>query len=290
MRRAQSWTLLGWCLLAMTGAGAAESAPEQAGARKPAGEAQETKGEKKKEEAEPPEPLPPGLAFRMDRRVFDTTGLLGDNELQRIQMMLEEFQAQTQSTMAVVVLNRLSETGPTAHTDVSGKLLDQYKLVVQNSGQCVLFLIALKDGRVEIRLARGWGDEHRTSVQEIIDKVILPRLRTRDREGNTKPRELVPAVLNGIAELIPALYRKQAVAQPIFGPSVAQFVSKSWLWLLAGIHFLGFVYVLMTKESESWYLAGVCLGLPILLGMLYVVAQGEETAEGAGASRVWGTW
>jgi uncharacterized membrane protein YgcG len=249
--------------------------------------AEQAEGEGKEEEAAP-EPPHPGKLFRLDRLVFDTSGTLTPAELERIQRKAERFERETGYPLVVVVVRRLVETGPTSGTAVEAalSLLTQFtrRMAPELGKRAWIVLVATQDKRIRIQGGEGWGRDVTGPIQSIIDNVMIPHLRSKDDEGKPKKRDLAGAIVAGITEMIAVLYRYRAANRPVVSDSMDRFAARSWLWILLGLHLLGLLYVLCTKESEGWYVAGVFFGLPILFAMLIFVLQGEED-ERAGPER-----
>lgn len=241
--------------------------------------------------ADKPEPPHPGKTFRFDRLIFDQTGLLTAEDLDRIQLKAERFERETGYPIVVAILRRLSDAG-TVSDDAIGTarlLLGQFtrRMVDEKGRHGWLILISVQDGHIRIQKAEGWDEDVTASVQGIIDKVMIPLLSSKDSDGVPKKSDIPGAVLAGISELLSVVYRYRVSNQPVVSDSIDRFAAASWLWILLGLHFLGFIYVLCTKESEGWYVAGLLFGLPILFAMLVFVLQGEEDrAVGDASDRV----
>ncbi len=221
--------------------------------------------------------------FRLDRSIFDSADALTELEETRLQALCDDFQMQSGYPAGVVILNRLSETGSAATDDkwaVTEKLLNQWKSGRNNSENAVLVILAIEDRYVCIRLGRAWGGGFDTLVNEVIERVMKPALSKSDPDGKTRKPDVMGAMMGALQELMPAMVRDQQSAGGLLASSLRRFLAASWLWILAALHGLGFVYVLSTKEDPQWYLAGLLLGLPIFLGMLVLVLQGERLSDG----------
>lgn len=230
-----------------------------------------------------PPPPPMGLRFRLDLHVYDTTGSLSATDLSGIQSLCEEHYRLDGYPLAVVVLNHLSETGNSSGSleEVGLQLLGQLQAGRRNPEYAVVLILALKDEKLRVQKGLGWGARYDKPVQEIIDQVMVPKLVRHDREGNERQIEVATAIRAGVAELVSVLHQGHAAEQPLFVP-IGRFLAASWIWILLALHLLGLLYVMITKESEAWYVAGFLFGLPILLGMLCWMLGGRGD-EGAGA-------
>lgn len=230
-----------------------------------------------------PPPPPMGMRFRLDRHVYDTTGLLSATDLSGIQSLCEEHYRLDGYPLAVVVLNHLSETGDSSGSleEVGLQLLEQLQAGRRNPEYAVVLILALKDEKLRVQKGLGWGDRYDKSVQEIIDQVIIPRLKRHDREGNERQIDVATAIRAGVAELVSVLHQGHVAEQPMFVP-LGRFLAASWIWILLALHLLGLLYVMITKESEAWYVAGFLFGLPILLGMLCWMLGGRGDGGEAG--------
>lgn len=234
-----------------------------------------------------PPPPPMGMRFRLDRHIFDTTGSLSATDLSGIQSLCEEHYRLDGYPVAVVVLNYLSETGDSSGSleEVGLQLLGQLQAGRKNPDYAVVLIVALKDEALRVQKGVGWGDRYDKSVQEIIDQVIIPKLKRHDREGNELQVDVASAIRAGVAGLVSVLHQGHVADQPLFVP-LGRFLAQSWIWILLALHLLGLLYVMITKESEAWYVAGFLFGLPILLGMLCWMLGGRgdgseaETGEG----------
>lgn len=229
-------------------------------------------------ESETPPVEQPGT-FRLDRSIFDTAGVLTSLEITRLQELCDDFQMQSGYPAGVVILKHLSETGSAPTDDkwaVTEKLLNQWKSGRSNSENAVLVILATEDRYVCIRLGRAWGGGYDALVNEVIERVMKPALSKSDADGKTRKPDVMGAMMGALQELMPAMVRDQQSAGGVLASSLRRFLAASWLWILAALHGLGFVYVLSTKEDPQWYLAGLLLGLPIFLGMLVLVLQGER--------------
>lgn len=231
-------------------------------------------------EGEAPTTEQPGT-FRLDRSIFDTAGALTSLEITRLQELCDDFQMQSGYPAGVVILKHLSETGSAPTDDkwaVTEKLLNQWKSGRNNSENAVLVILATEDRYVCIRLGRAWGGGFDALINEVIERVMKPALSKSDADGKTRKPDVMGAMMGALQELMPAMVRDQQSAGGVLASSLRRFLAASWLWILAALHGLGFVYVLSTKEDPQWYLAGLLLGLPIFLGMLVLVLQGERSS------------
>src|SRR6185295_5681875 len=102
--------------------------------------------EEEKPDAPTPKPaerISPNKIFRLNQRVYDTTGTIAPRDWERIQILCEDCFEQTGCPLVVVVLNHLSETGDDSG-DIRGaceKLLAQFKTGLANPEKTVLLLI-----------------------------------------------------------------------------------------------------------------------------------------------------
>lgn len=286
---------------ATSSSGAPAAAAESEAKTEDAAKSDETEksGDEKTEEAEKsgegptslryqgPPPPPMGMRFRLDRHVYDTTGLLSAMDLSGIQSLCEEHYRLDGYPLAVVVLNHLSETGDTSGSleEVGLQLLGQLQAGRKKPEYAVVLILALKDEKLRVQKGLGWGDRYDKSVQEIIDQVIIPRLKRHDREGNERQIDVATAIRAGVAELVSVLHQGHLAEQPLFVP-LGRFLAASWVWILLALHLLGLLYVMITKESEAWYVAGFLFGLPILLGMLCWMLGGRGDGGEAGTGEV----
>ncbi|MCZ7649040.1 MAG: TPM domain-containing protein [Planctomycetota bacterium] len=222
--------------------------------------------------------------FRLDRYVYDTTGTLTPLEADRIQLQCEDFHQRSQCPIAVVVLNRLAETGDRSGDAITTAkaLMEQLCVNRKNPDLGLLMLVALEDGQVAIWMGGDWGSNYGMLVDELIQKVMIKRLSSKDDQGEPKKRDVSGAILEALTELMPALLRQRDRSGPVIWKSAAAFLQQSWIWMLLVLHLLGFVYVLSTKEDTGWYLAGLCFGLAIFLGMFLLVLHGGEDQAGGG--------
>lgn len=234
-----------------------------------------------------PPPPPMGMRFRLDRHVYDTTGMLSATDLSGIQSLCEEHYRLDGYPLAVVVLNHLSETGDSSGSleEVGLQLLGQLQAGRRNPEYAVVLILALKDEKLRVQKGLGWGERYDKSVQEIIDQVIIPRLKRHDREGNERQINVATAIRTGVAELVSVLHQGHVAEQPLFVP-LGRFLAQSWIWILLALHLMGLLYVMITKESEAWYVAGFLFGLPILLGMLCWMLGGRGGEAGTGDGEV----
>ncbi len=252
----------------------------------------------------------PGTFFRLNKYVFDTAGVLSPAELDQIQLRALSFTQETGFPLAVVILGNLKETG-IAGGDVNAvarQLLNQFMEGRTDEGaqKAFVILISIKDRLIRIQKGKKWNEAVSGPIQNIIEDIMVPHLKAGKIDDPSKDLDYAGATLKCINKMLEVLYAYRVVEKPILSASIDRFASKSWLWILLGLHLLGLVYVLCTKESEGWYLAGILFGLPILIAMLIFVIQGDEDvleqdvrtqfkAFGKGRSTgnrstVWGYW
>ncbi|MDJ0620469.1 MAG: TPM domain-containing protein [Calothrix sp. MO_192.B10] len=140
--------------------------------------------------------------------VTDMANILSDRTESQLNGMISRLEAKNSAEMMVVTV---PETAPAATPkEFTTKLFNHWKIGKKGKDNGVLFLISVKDRRVEIETGYGMeGILPDAKVGKIIDTKIIPRLKQRDFDGGT---------LGGTKALI-------VVLEPSLGKELGQDVS-----------------------------------------------------------------
>ncbi|MDJ0798108.1 MAG: TPM domain-containing protein [Calothrix sp. MO_167.B12] len=144
--------------------------------------------------------------------VTDMGNILSDKTESQLNQMISQLEAENGAEMAVVTV---PETAPSASPkEFTTKLFNYWKIGKKGKDNGLLFLISVKDRRVEIETGYGMeGILPDAKVGKIIDTKIIPRFKQRDFDGGT---------LAGTKALIVVLNpsRAKKLGQDVSVPSV----------------------------------------------------------------------